>query len=100
MLSHSMKGDNIMYNDYSAARMRTRAACNINAAPSHSSAPAKEKATWGLAGYPLASVFAPLQNFCELYDLETALARGTAFSELDLPFVCGDTAKGGGCCRG
>lgn len=40
----------------------------------------------GLAGYPLASVYAPVQSFEELYDLETALKQGTIFKELDLGF--------------
>ena len=54
---------------------------------------------WGISDYPLASVFAPLQKFDNLYDLDTALDRGTAFIELDLPFM-GDTRVKGGCCRG
>ncbi len=47
--------------------------------PSHSS--------WGLVGYPLASVYAPLQEWRELYDEEKGLARGTLFAELDKPFL-------------
>ena len=54
---------------------------------------------WGLYNYPLASVYAPLQNFDNLYDLDTALDHGTAFVELDLPFM-GDMRFKGGCCRG
>lgn len=54
---------------------------------------------WGLIGYPLASVYAPLQEFENLYDRDTALVRGTIFSELDLPFM-GKTVSKGGCCRG
>lgn len=53
--------------------------------------------TWGLAGYPVGMVFAPLQRFDNIYDLDTALARGTVFGELDLPFTCGEKMKGGGC---
>ena len=53
---------------------------------------------WGLSGYPLASVYAPVQEWKELYDEERALKAGTLFSELDLPFVCGRNGKGGcGC---
>ncbi len=53
---------------------------------------------WGLVGYPLASVYAPLQEWCELYDEERALKAGTIFAQLDLPFVCGRAGKGGcGC---
>ncbi len=40
---------------------------------------------WGLAKHPLAMVYAPCQGFIGLYDPDTALARGTIFSELDLP---------------
>ena len=54
--------------------------------------------SWGLEEYPLASVFAPLQNWRNIYDAETALSRGTIFKELDLPFLCGE--RKGGNCRG
>ena len=54
---------------------------------------------FGLDGYPLASVYAPLQSFENLYDAETALKQGTIFSELDLPFM-GRTVQKGGSCRG
>ena len=53
--------------------------------------------TWGLEGYPLAMVYAPLQKFDNLYDKETALGQGTLFSELDLPFMGESVVKGGGC---
>jgi len=43
--------------------------------------------TWGIGGYPLAMVYAPLQVWKDLYDKENALCRGTLFKELDLPFV-------------
>ena len=45
------------------------------------------RATWGLVGYPLASVYAPLQEWRELYDEEKGLAHGTLFVELDKPFL-------------
>ena len=41
---------------------------------------------WGLCQYPLSMVYAPCQAFHSVYDEETALARGTLFAELDLPF--------------
>lgn len=55
--------------------------------------------SWGLDGYPLAMVYAPCQPFRNLYDLETALERGTLFSELDFPIETAGGAKGngGGC---
>lgn len=59
----------------------------------------KSVSTWGLEGYPLASVYAPLQSFDELYDKETALAKGTVFAQLDLPFM-GESVYKGGNCRG
>ena len=56
--------------------------------------------SWGLVGYPLASVFAPLQEFDELYDLQTALDHGTVFVQLDLPFMGDRRVSKGGSCRG
>lgn len=51
---------------------------------------------WGLDGYPLAMVYAPLQNFCALYEPEKGLSRGTIFSQLDLPLKCvGHHGRGG-----
>ena len=43
--------------------------------------------TWGLTGYPLASVYAPLQEWREAYSEEEALHRGTLFRQLDKPFL-------------
>ena len=54
---------------------------------------------WGLTGYPLASVYAPLQTFDELYDPATALKQGTLFSQLDLPFMGNRRVRKGGNCR-
>ena len=56
--------------------------------------------TWGLTGYPLASVYAPLQSFNRLYDMDTALKNGTVFEELYLPFMGESVANKGGTCRG
>ena len=42
---------------------------------------------WGLKGYPLASVYAPMQEFDNLYELDKGFVAGTIFSELDLPFM-------------
>jgi hypothetical protein len=49
-------------------------------------------------GYPVGMVYAPIQMFDSVYDLDTALKRGTRFGALDLPFVCGDKKKGGCSC--
>ena len=54
--------------------------------------------SWGLEGYPLGSVYAPLQVWRELYDNETGFSRGTIFKELDLPFLCAN--RSGGNCYG
>lgn len=54
---------------------------------------------WGLEGYPLASVYAPLQAFHKLYDQEAALEKGTLFSELYLPFMGESIVGNGGGCR-
>lgn len=43
---------------------------------------------FGLHGYPLASVYAPLQDFSDIYDCETGFTKGTIFKSLDLPFDC------------
>ena len=56
-----------------------------------------QRKSWGLEEYPLASVFAPLQQWRSIYDLDNGFGRGTIFKELDLPFLCGER-KGGGCC--
>lgn len=55
---------------------------------------------WGIAGYPLAGVYAPLQDFTELYCLDAALAAGTLFKQLDLPFTGSACGSRGGGCRG
>ena len=60
-------------------------------------APEREP-SWGLRGYPLASVYSPLQEWREIYDIENGLKRGTIFKELDLPFY-GD-GRGGSCNSG
>lgn len=49
-----------------------------------------------LCAYPcLATVYAPYQSFADLYDIETALRRGTAFAALDLPFAPGKRCQNG-----
>ena len=54
---------------------------------------------WGLASHPLSMVYAPCQSFHSLYDVDTALARGTLFSELDLPLEVVEGNYGAsGCC--
>ena len=45
------------------------------------------KTSWGLVNYPLASVYAPLQEWQELLDMDEALARGTLFAQLEKPFL-------------
>lgn len=56
--------------------------------PADAGCPAQEcpPSDWGLYGYPLASVYVPVQDFDGLYDCHAALARGTLFRELDKPF--------------
>ena len=54
--------------------------------------------SWGLESYPNAIVFAPLQSFENLYDLDTGMKNGTIFIDLDLPFTRGAHTKGG-CCH-
>lgn len=57
---------------------------------------ARTGSAFGLSGYPLASVYAPMQEFDDIYDCETGLSRGTIFTQLDLPFVCGGMNGGVG----
>lgn len=49
---------------------------------------------WGLYEYPLAMAYAPYQNWRNIYKEDTALQRGTIFSELDLPFEGKNCRKG------
>ena len=52
-----------------------------------------------LAGFPLGMVYAPYQEWKRVYDVDTALSRGTLFPELDKPWeVPAPTGKGGRCC--
>lgn len=48
-----------------------------------------------LKGYPLSMVYAPDQEWTELYDIEEALHIGTLFRELNFPFYpgCGHSCK-------
>ena len=55
--------------------------------------------SWGLTGYPLAMVYSPIQEFRDMYEIDTALRQGTVFKELDLPFM-GMTVTRGGCSHG
>ncbi len=49
---------------------------------------------WGLQGKPLAMVYSPCQSWQNAYAPDTALERGTIFSELDLPFEPTKNRKG------
>lgn len=42
---------------------------------------------------PLAMAYVPFQQWNETYDDDKALARGTLFPELDLPFLKGGDTK-------
>lgn len=55
---------------------------------------------WGLVGYPLGSVYAPIQEFDNLYDTDAALRQGTIFAQLDFPFTGERILTKGGNCRG
>ena len=41
---------------------------------------------FGVQDAVLASVYPPMQRFCGVYDMDTALRRGTMFEPLDKPF--------------
>jgi hypothetical protein len=61
---------------------------------------AEGRKSWGLEGFPLTSVYAPLQSFHKLYDKDAALVNGTLFAELYLPFMGESIGTNGGGCRG
>ncbi len=46
-------------------------------------------------GKPVGMVYAPVQEWRHLYEIEKALSRGTLFEELDLVFLGGCGCKGG-----
>ena len=49
---------------------------------------------WGIEGHPLAMVYSPCQAWRGAYAPDVALARGTLFSELDLPFEPTSSKRG------
>ncbi len=51
-----------------------------------------------LSGMPLSMVYAPEQEWRELYGDEDALDHGTLFRELDLPFLHGCLSRGNRSC--
>ncbi len=53
---------------------------------------------WGLVGYPVAMVYAPIQEFENIYERDKALMSGTIFNDLDLPFMGISVTKGGKRC--
>ena len=57
------------------------------ASPARMERPTAPGSKWGLVGYPLASVYAPLQEWRDTYNEEMALQHGTLFHELDKPFL-------------
>ena len=71
--------------------------CSGNA-DNHGCGSAAMNTRWGLRDHPLAMVYSPIQEWRDLYDLETGFCRGTIFTELDLPFVgckgCGGVKNG------
>ena len=95
------KDDNMITNGYSETLLRMMSDGTSSPAPSCNigDRPKCNDQGWGLEGYPLASVFAPLQSFDNVYDPENALKQGTIFAELDLPFM-GRTVQKGGCSHG
>ena len=49
---------------------------------------------WGLHDHPLAMVYSPYQHWRDTYTPEIALAHGTLFSELNLPFEAANCRRG------
>lgn len=52
-----------------------------------------------LRGFPLASVYSPIQEWQKIYETDVGFSKGTIFMELDLPFVCGEKKGGCGCAK-
>lgn len=77
----------------------SESSCDCNGAKQNSGCGMTNVNTFGIINYPLASVYAPIQKFHKLFDKETALNKGTAFEELDLPFM-GESIYKGGCSHG
>lgn len=77
----------------------TRSCCNVsnNSQNKNIVSDNRGRQTFGLEGYPLASMYAPLQKFKDIYDKETALSEGTVFAELNLPFMGASVVNGGKC---
>jgi hypothetical protein len=51
----------------------------------------------GIVNAPaLSMVYAPIQEWREIYDIAAALERGTLFKELDKPLEVCDKCRGGG----
>lgn len=74
------------------------AASPVFAASHYGDARCRDKKTWGIEGYPLASLYAPLQEWRNIYDDDTAFEKGTIFKELDLPYT--GVRPNGGVCNG
>ena len=53
---------------------------------------ASQKDQVQLCELPIAFAYAPMQRFCQLHDASAALAHGTLYKELDMPF-CGSEAR-------
>ncbi len=68
--------------------------CSNNADNNRMNAGSDNRYSLGLEGYPLANVYAPIQEFVSIYEIDKALVRGTIFGELDLPFTCGGMTGG------
>ena len=50
---------------------------------------------FGMTDYPLGSVYSPIQNWRNVYNLAEGFSRGTIFAELFLPFEGESIYKGG-----
>ena len=76
-----------MYSEDNLILQLAKMGGNVTPPPGVQAAPQESAATVG--DRPLASVYAPVQAWRELYDEETALCRGTLFKELEFPFLGG-----------
>lgn len=99
MSGNNMSGNNMSRNNISRSNVihsgNTGNSCSVSCAAAFKTPEHHEKDVFaGIDKAPLTMAYVPFQGNCnELYDVETALARGTIFPELDKPFT------GGGCCE-
>ena len=97
LISHDRIGDDVLHRMLDSNDQRL----SLDLPPvSQESASCLPNGGFGLRDYPVGMVYAPLQEFRNLYDLDSALRQGTIFRELDLPFMGASVHERGARCKG